>query len=110
MAQAKSPTKKTGGKKPTKQELEELEKQRIQEEEAERLRQLEEEKSRGPRSFQDEEFVEQCIEKEDIESLLQYLSKEMRLENYEVNLRNNVLLDFYIYNVEYVLIFASNKI
>jgi hypothetical protein len=104
MPPVKSPTKKptTTKKPPTKQELEELEKQKQQEEEAEKQRLLELERVRGPRSFQETDFIEQCIAKENVEQLADYLSNEMRLDDFVVNLRNSILLDFYVYNLEYV--------
>lgn len=99
MPPVKSPNKKTTTKKFTqKQELEELEKQRLKEAEEERLRQIE--KARGPRSFTDTSFIEECCSKIDHDDLLQYIAKEMRLEDYSLNLKSLIMTDFYIYNIE----------
>jgi hypothetical protein len=73
-------------------ELERLERERLEEEQ------------RKPKEFTDLEFVESCLRNAERSSdeLTAFLAHELRLEDYLINLRSSILVDFNTYNIEYV--------
>lgn len=58
-----------------------------------------------PPNFEQVVFVEHCLEKVKTATsleVIQFLASELALTDYVVNLRHSVLLDFFVYNLEYV--------
>ena len=80
------------------------------EEEEQLLLQLErerlEEEARKPKQFTDYEFVEKVMQVDvntNATDLTAMLAQDLKLHDYLVNLRSSILIDFHVYNIEYVV-------
>ena len=62
------------------------------------------EELRKPTEFINYEFVEKCLLlQSDVTELTAYLSHELKLKDYLINLRSSIWIDFHIQNIEYVV-------
>lgn len=62
------------------------------------------EELRKPTEFTNYEFVEKCLLlQSDVYELTAYLSHELKLKDYLINLRSSIWIDFHIQNIEYVV-------